>query len=120
VGFGLAFAVIPVQNVALTNIAAHDAGAASALVNSSMQIGGSIGLSVFTTIYVSTTADSLAGGANQLVAFTDGYSAVFLATTVILVIASIVGVTLLRSPQPRRNEPGADASHAGEPVISRA
>jgi EmrB/QacA subfamily drug resistance transporter len=96
VGFGLAFAVIPVQNVALTNIAAHDAGAASALVNSSMQIGGSIGLSVFTTIYVSTTADSLAGGANQMVAFTDGYSAVFLATAVILVIASIVGVTLLR------------------------
>ena len=31
-----------------------------------------------------------------MVAFTDGYSAVFLATAVILVIASIVGVTLLR------------------------
>jgi MFS family permease len=99
VGFGLAFAVIPVQNVALTNISGHDAGAASALVNSSMQIGGSIGLSVFTTIYVGAVADSTAAGADRLTAFTSGYSAVFLATAVILVIASIIGATLLRGPE---------------------
>ncbi|MET0955878.1 MAG: MFS transporter [Cryobacterium sp.] len=96
VGFGLAFVVIPVQNVALTNISRQDAGAASALVNSSMQIGGSIGLSVFTTIYIRTTTDSVAAGADQLTAFTDGYSAVFLATAIVLLVASLVGVTLLR------------------------
>ena len=112
VGFGLAFVVIPVQNVALTNIAGHDAGAASALVNASMQIGGSIGLSVFTTIYVGTTADSVAAGSGQLVAFTDGYSAVFLATTIVLVIASIVAVTMIRGAKPV-DEPVADEPSEG-------
>lgn len=110
VGFGLAFVVIPVQNVALTNVAAHDAGAASALVNSSLQIGGSIGLSVFTTIYVGVVADSLQAGADQATAFTDGYSAVFGATAIILVVASIIGVTLLRSEKP------AAAAPANAPV----
>lgn len=47
-GAGLAAIFVPLQNLALTGVAAHDAGAAAAAVNAATQIGGSIGLSVFT------------------------------------------------------------------------
>lgn len=65
VGVGIAFVIIPVQNVALVGVARHDAGAASALVNSAMQIGGCVGLSVFTTIYLGAVERSGAAGSGR-------------------------------------------------------
>ncbi|MEV6471447.1 MFS transporter [Streptomyces sp. NPDC051657] len=100
VGIGIAFVIIPVQNVALAGVGHHDAGAASALVNSAMQIGGCVGLSVFTTIYLSAVERSAAAGSGRGAALTEGYSAVFLATAVTLVVAAIVAATMLRGARP--------------------
>ncbi|BFO22501.1 hypothetical protein SHKM778_88890 [Streptomyces sp. KM77-8] len=100
VGAGIAFVIIPVQNVALTGVRPHDAGAASALVNSAMQIGGCVGLSVFTTIYLSATERSVTAGGDRAAALTDGYSAVFLATAVTLIAAALVAATTLRGTRP--------------------
>ncbi|MGA1836163.1 MFS transporter [Herbiconiux sp. 11R-BC] len=117
-GIGLAMIFVPLQNLALTGVAAHDAGAASATVNSAMQIGGSIGLSVFTVVYVGALDGSLASGSPQLQALTDGYAAVFLAAAVALVVASLIAVFLIRGkkdellPQPHDGAP-AVAAHLG-------
>lgn len=100
VGIGIAFVIIPVQNVALAGVGHHDAGAASALVNSAMQIGGCVGLSVFTTIYLGAVERSAATGSGRAAALTEGYSAVFLATAVTLVVAAVVAATMLRGPRP--------------------
>ncbi|MET7498705.1 MFS transporter [Streptomyces microflavus] len=99
VGIGIAFVIIPVQNVALVGVDHHDAGAASALVNSAMQIGGCIGLSVFTTIYLGAVERSAGAGDGRAAALTQGYSAVFLATAVTLVAAAIIAATMLRGPR---------------------
>src|SRR4029077_9861639 len=40
-GFGLGFLFVPLGNVALVGVDPHDAGAASAVVNASQQVGGS-------------------------------------------------------------------------------
>lgn len=61
-GIGLAMIFVPLQNLALTGVEPHDAGAAAATVNSSMQIGGSIGLSVFTVFYANAVASGLEAG----------------------------------------------------------
>jgi predicted MFS family arabinose efflux permease len=53
-GIGMGFIFIPLQNLALTDVAPQDAGVASAMANSAMQIGGSIGLSVFTAVYAAS------------------------------------------------------------------
>ncbi|ROQ57142.1 EmrB/QacA subfamily drug resistance transporter [Rathayibacter sp. PhB152] len=90
-GVGMAMIFVPVQNVALTGIAGHDAGAAGATANAAMQIGGSIGLSVFTTIYA-----GVAGEQSSPVAFVDGYSAVFVAAAVGLVLAAVIAFTMIR------------------------
>ena len=95
-GIGLAMLFVPLQNLALTGVAPHDAGAASATVNASMQIGGSIGISVFTAMYAQAADRSLAGGNDQFTAFTDGYSVVFIGAAVAMVVASLLAVFLIR------------------------
>ncbi|MEV7786169.1 MFS transporter [Streptomyces sp. NPDC088106] len=115
VGVGIAFVIIPVQNVALTDVSHHDAGAASALVNSTLQIGGSVGLSVFTTLYLGAVEDSSAAGADRAAALTDGYSAVFLATAVTLLAAAVVAATMLRGTHPAATprQPAEVPAHVG-------
>ncbi|MFD1713759.1 MFS transporter [Amnibacterium flavum] len=110
-GIGMGFVFVPLQNVALAGVAPHDAGAASATANSAMQIGGSIGLSVFTAIYVA----AVPSGGNPLVGFTTGYSATFVAAAVGMVIASIVAATLLRGGRARLRlqATGAPIPHLG-------
>ncbi|WIA97003.1 MFS transporter [Curtobacterium sp. MCBA15_004] len=93
-GLGMAFVFVPLQNLALTGVEPHDAGAASATLNSALQIGGSIGLSVFTALYAARVAD--VGGGSRLDALTSGYSVAFLAAAIGLVLASIIAAVFIR------------------------
>ncbi|MGO4102928.1 MFS transporter [Leifsonia sp. YAF41] len=96
-GLGMGFVFVPLQNLALSGVAPHDAGAASATANSAMQIGGSIGLSIFTALYAATAGPTTdLTGKPLLEAFTNGYSAAFLAAAVGMVLASIIAATLIR------------------------
>lgn len=52
------------------------AGVASALVNASQQIGGSLGIALFSTLAAAATVTAAAG--NQVAALSAGYSSVFL------------------------------------------
>lgn len=109
-GIGIALVIVPLQNVALAGVAAHDAGAASVVVNSALQIGGCIGLSVFTTIYLGVLDGAPAVSPQAL---TDGYAAVFLATAVVLVVASVVAATMLDRKRSVVDEPERVAVHLG-------
>ncbi|UFS58170.1 MFS transporter [Subtercola endophyticus] len=112
-GIGMAFIFIPLQNVALSGIAPHDAGAASATVNASMQIGGSIGLSIFTAIYVSTSADAAASSPG-LAALTAGYSAVFFASAIAMIGAAVIAAIFIRGPKSQLSPGGtAEFVHLG-------
>jgi EmrB/QacA subfamily drug resistance transporter len=117
IGVGMAMVFVPLQNLALAGVAPHDAGAASATANSAMQIGGSIGLSVFTAIYAASVsgfspAAGTAPGFAQLQALTSGYSAAFLASAVGLVLASIIAAALIRGSKTELLPQGADAATA--------
>lgn len=63
VGFGLGLLMVPMQSMALVGVKARDAGAASALVNATIQIGGALGTALFTTIYASAKTTWAAGNA---------------------------------------------------------
>jgi EmrB/QacA subfamily drug resistance transporter len=97
-GVGLALVLVPLQNVALAGVAPHDAGAASATVNAAMQVGGSIGLSVFTTIYAGALP---ATGAPDPADLVDGYSAVFVAAAVTMALGAVLALALVRGPKDR-------------------
>jgi EmrB/QacA subfamily drug resistance transporter len=66
-GVGLAFTFVPVMIASLTGVEPADAGVASGLINTSRQIGGSIGLAALTTI--AATASSHYASSHAVPAF---------------------------------------------------
>ncbi len=116
-GVGMALVFVPLQNLALTGVAPHDAGVASATANATMQVGGSIGLSVFTALAASATATaaSTAGGEGP-VALAAGYAGVFLAAAIAMLMAAVIAAVLIRGSRetlmPAAAE-GASVVHMG-------
>ena len=79
-GIGLAFSFVPVTIASLTGVQPADAGVASGLINTSRQIGGSIGLAAVTTIAATATghyARSHAVGAAGGPALAHGFQIAF-------------------------------------------
>lgn len=93
---GLAMLMVTVQNLALTGIEPRDAGVASAVVTSAFNIGGSIGLAVFTVIYARTFEQSLRHGESPIAAYTNGYAATFFASAAVMIATSLVAALLIR------------------------
>jgi EmrB/QacA subfamily drug resistance transporter len=89
-GLGLSFT--PLAYAATAGVPPQEAGLASGLVNTSRQIGGSVGLAALATVATSRTHD-LAGAVNQLAAMTDGYTLAFRISSVIALAAA--GAALL-------------------------
>jgi len=108
-GLGLAGIFVPVQNLALTGVAPHESGAASATSQAMMQIGGSVGLAVFTNLYASAEASSSAAGLGALV---DGYSAAFVGAGVAVLLAAPISALMIRG---RKEDllPSGPAVHLG-------
>jgi EmrB/QacA subfamily drug resistance transporter len=77
IGFGLGFSFVPVSIAALSGVSSDEAGLASGLVNTSLQVGGAVGLAVLTTVATSRTDHLLASGSDALHALTGGFSLAF-------------------------------------------
>jgi EmrB/QacA subfamily drug resistance transporter len=58
-GFGMALVFIPASSTALVGVQTHDAGVASALLNTAQQIGGSLGLALLSTLSISASSSKL-------------------------------------------------------------
>ena len=104
-GAGLAMIFVPLQNVALSGIAEHDAGAASAAVTAMQQIGGSLGTALFTALYTAAVSSYLIGKvpsqAVQFGALVSGYQSAFLWAALIIFAAAPIAFFLVR---PRRED----------------
>jgi EmrB/QacA subfamily drug resistance transporter len=62
-GIGLGAAFMPAMNLATTGVDPHDAGVASAMVNTSQQVGGSLGTALLNTIGATATTSYIAAHA---------------------------------------------------------
>ncbi len=102
---GLGFAFISLSSTALIGVGDHDAGVASAMVNTTQQIGGSLGTALLNTFAASATASYLtthggaahAASAVQAAAFVSGYHRVFAISAVALLVASVASFALVRA-----------------------
>jgi hypothetical protein len=100
-GVGLGFAVSSSANTATANVEPDDAGVASAMVNTSQQIGGSIGTSFLNTIAASAVASFVVSHppspALAAQAALHSYTVVFWCAAGILAVGAAATLLLFRS-----------------------
>jgi EmrB/QacA subfamily drug resistance transporter len=60
ISVGMAGVFIPASSTALVGVGGHDAGIASAVLNTSQQVGGSLGLALLNTLYAGAVTDFMA------------------------------------------------------------
>jgi sugar phosphate permease len=86
---------------ALAGVAEQEAGLASGLSNTALQIGAALGVAVLTTVAVSTSGRYLAtnDGANPLVVLNQGFQSAFVACVVLAGIGMALALLLLGRPR---------------------
>jgi EmrB/QacA subfamily drug resistance transporter len=93
-GTGLAFPSL--MTLAMSGATHEDAGLASGLVNTSMQVGGAIGLAVLATLATERTAGLAADGESTAAALNGGYHLAYLVGAALVVVAIAVAATVLK------------------------
>ena len=96
---GLAMVFIPVASTALHAIGSHDAGVASAMINTSQQVGASLGTALLNTVAAGATTTYLASHhavpPPLKAALTHGYTQAFLVAAGFLLFAAVVAGILI-------------------------
>ena len=94
---GMALVFIPLTSTSLHGISGHDTGVASAMVNTSQQIGGSLGTALLNTVAATATttymtANAIAGNdmAGTFAAMTHGYTVAFKVSAALLFTGAVV------------------------------
>jgi EmrB/QacA subfamily drug resistance transporter len=98
----LAFAIggvfVGVTTAANAGVPADKAGLAAALLNASQQLGGALGLAIFTAVATSRTNHLLAAGTPVPHALTSGFQRALMIGSIFLVVAAVIA---LRAPNTR-------------------
>ncbi len=110
-GLGMGTAFMPAMSLATLGVEPRDSGVASAMVNTSQQVGGAIGTALLNTIAASATTSYLAdnlGNATtrsqqqlvQLEAMVEGYTSAIWFAVGGLVAASVIAFTFINAGRP--------------------
>lgn len=107
-GLGMGTAFMPAMSLATHGIEPRDAGVASAMVNTSQQVGGAIGTALLNTIAASATtayiASHAAGATNeqllQAQAMVHGYASAIWWAVGILAVSAAIALTLINTGRP--------------------
>lgn len=110
-GLGMGTAFMPAMSLATFGVEPRDSGVASAMVNTSQQVGGAIGTALLNTIAASATTSYIAdhiGGAGsrsqqqlvQLQGQVEGYTSAIWFAVGILVAAAAIALTLINVGKP--------------------
>jgi EmrB/QacA subfamily drug resistance transporter len=99
-GLGLLF--VPLSATALSGISNHDAGVASAMVNTTQQVGASLGTALLNTIFTTALAGFIAAHgtspAAQVSGAIHGYNVAFTVSAVLLAFTGILSALFIRRP----------------------
>jgi EmrB/QacA subfamily drug resistance transporter len=116
VGVGTSFPAI--MTLAMSGATPEDSGLASGFVNTSMQVGGAIGLAVLATLSTERTQKLIDDGVSNASALTSGYHVAYLIGAGLAAIAAAIAIFVLRDvAPPQHGEPAGDQEeqHRTEP-----
>ena len=101
ISFGMGTAFVPMSSTALLGVDPADAGVASALVNTTQQTGGSLGVSLLNTVAASATTSYLVSHGTSTAArgaaIVHGYTTAFTISAGLMGAAMLTALLLLRA-----------------------
>jgi hypothetical protein len=109
---------IPASSTALVGIGHHDAGVASAVLNTSQQVGGSLGTALLNTLFAGAVTSYLAANVHSAAdaqkdlpfALLHGYHVAFFAGALLMFAAFLVAVFVVTA---KKSDIPAEAAVAG-------
>ena len=117
-GVGLTFA--PAIATATAALPGDDTGVGSAMVNTSQQIGGAVGIAVLSTIFTSTLNRYIGGHPPSRLVHSEaaihGYSVAFTVAGGLFIAGAVLTVTLLRSGRLPTDSDDASHDDQGDPT----
>jgi EmrB/QacA subfamily drug resistance transporter len=115
--FGIGGVLVGTTTAAQNGVSPDKAGLAAALINSSMWLGGALGVAIFSAVATSTTADRLAGQATQAEALTAGFQDALLLAAIFLAAAAVIAV---RSPNTHGEQAAAPTAEPTPELATEA
>jgi EmrB/QacA subfamily drug resistance transporter len=106
-GAGLSFPSL--MTLAMSGATRSDSGLASGLVNTSLQVGGAVGLSLLATLATSRTESLRAGGESAASALTGGYHLAFFVAAGLVLAAIAIAVVVLQPEAAAEEEQAEEA-----------
>ncbi|HWB65558.1 MAG TPA: MFS transporter [Mycobacteriales bacterium] len=113
-GMGLSFT--PLATAATTGVHYTQAGLASGVLNTSRQVGGSIGLAALATIATARFNHLVGTGSSQPVALSGGFDRAFLVAAVVCAVATLASFAIPRSDRPADERTSWEAEPAAAAV----
>ena len=115
-GVGICFPAL--MTISMSGATAEDAGLASGLVNTTLQVGGALGLAVLATL-ATTRTDTLRGAGHSAAAsLNGGYHLAYLIGAGLVLASLVIAVFVLKGePRDARSQ---EAAAGGEPAYSEA
>ncbi len=112
-GLGIGTCFPSLMTLSMSGATPEDAGLASGVVNTSVQVGGAVGLAVLATLATERTNHALEGGASNPAALTSGYHLAYLVGAALVGLALAIAATVVRTPAPM---PAPGQQPQGEPA----
>jgi EmrB/QacA subfamily drug resistance transporter len=97
IGLGAGLGFPSLMTLAMSGATESDSGLASGLVNTSVQVGGAIGLAVLATLATERTDNLVADGEPAAAALNSGYHLAYLTGAELVLVAIAVAASFLRS-----------------------
>jgi EmrB/QacA subfamily drug resistance transporter len=107
IGLGAGLGFPSLMGLAMSGATPADSGLASGLVNTSVQVGGAIGLAVLATLATQRTDGLLGDGETAPVALNSGFHLAYLIGAALVGVAIVLAVTVLRGRGAAAAEPEA-------------
>jgi sugar phosphate permease len=103
-GFGAGFSFPALMTLAMSGATRSDSGLASGFVNTTVQVGGAIGLAVLATLATDRSDSLRADGESMNAALNAGYHLAYLVGAALVATAVVIAVTVLRPEEQAEHE----------------